>query len=234
MPPLILLPGLACDAALWRDQLPALRALGEVRVSDVHARFDTLPEMAAALLAECSADQPLALAGSSMGGMIALEAWRQAPQRLAGLALLGTTARPDTAELIALRRWACERYAEGRMDKVLRPNVMFAFHPRHAADESLVGDYLAMMERAGAGQLIRQNQAVMARPDYRPVLPQIDRPTLVVGGEGDGLTPPECAREIAAAIPGARLHLLDDAGHMLTWESPQRVTELLIGWWRAL
>ncbi len=233
MPPLILLSGLACDDALWRDQLPALRALGEVRVSDVHARFDTLPEMAAALLAESSADR-LALAGSSMGGMVALEVWRQASSRVAGLALLGTTARPDTAELIALRRWACELYAQGRMDEVLRPNVMFAFHPRHAADEALVGDYLAMMERAGAEQLIRQNQAVMARPDYRPLLAQIGCPTLVVGGEGDGLTPPECAREIAAAVPGAQLHLLDDAGHMLTWEAPQSVTELLVDWWRSL
>jgi pimeloyl-ACP methyl ester carboxylesterase len=229
---LILLPGLACDDALFRDQWPALRALGDVQVSDVHTRFDTLPEMAAALLAEQGAD--FALAGCSMGGMLALEIWRQAPQRVRGLALLGTSARPDTPELITLRRWACDLYARGRMDEVLRPNVMLAFHPRNAADPVLLADYLAMMARAGAAQLIRQNQAVMARPDSRPLLAEIACPTLVVGGEADGLTPPECAREIAAGIAGAELHLLDDAGHMLSWESPQRVTALLAHWWRSL
>ena len=231
---LILLPGLACDDALWRDQLPALRALGDVQVSDVHARFDSLPEMAAALLAEQDPETDVALAGSSMGGMLALEAWRQAPGRVRGLALLGTTARPDTPQLVALRTAACELYAQGRMDEVLRANVMFAFHPRNAADKAMVGDYLAMIERAGARQLIGQNQAVMARPDNRPLLASVTCPTLVVGGEADALTPPECTREIAAGITHAQCHLLEDAGHLLTWESPQRVTALLARWWQAL
>ena len=231
---LILLPGLACDDALWRDQLPHLRALGEVEVADVHARFDSLPAMAAALLAEQDPDADFALAGSSMGGMLAFELWRQAPERVRGLALLGTTARPDTPELIALRTSACALYAQGRMDEVLRPNVMFAFHPRNAADKAMVGDYLAMMARAGAQQLIRQNRAVMARPDNRPLLAEVTCPTLGVGGEADALTAPDCLREIAAGIAGAQLHLLEDAGHLLTWESPARVTALLADWWCAL
>lgn len=229
---LILLPGLACDEALFRDQIAPLRALGEADVADVHTRFDSLPEMAAALLAEHEGE--LALAGCSMGGMLAMEAWRQAPARIRGLALLGTSARADTPELVALRTWACGLFEAGRMEEVLRPNVMLAFHPQRAADPALVEDYLAMMRRAGPQQLIRQNRAVMARIDYRPLLAGVACPTLVVGGEGDGLTPPECAREIAAAIAGAQLQLVAEAGHMLTWEAPARVNALLADWWRSL
>jgi pimeloyl-ACP methyl ester carboxylesterase len=228
----ILLPGLASDAALWRDQAPALAALGPVRVSDVHARHDTLPEMAAALLAEQPG--PLVLVGTSMGGILALEVQRQAPQRVQGLALLGSTARADTAELLALRSQAIALFAQGRMDEVIRPNVMFAFHPSRGGDAALVGDYLAMMARAGPAQLMRQNRAIMARPDSRPWLADIRCPVLVACGDGDLLTPPECSREIAEAVAGAELHLLPQCGHLLTWERPQQVTDLLVRWRQRL
>ncbi len=229
MTTLILLPGLACDGALFRDQRGALAAAGhEVQVGDVHTRHPTLPAMAAALLAEHAG--PLALAGSSMGGMLALEAWRQAPGRIAGLALLGTSARADTPELLKLRGDAIALFAQGRMDEVLRANVMFAFHPRHAGDAAMVGDYLAMVRRAGAAQLIAQNRAVMAREDLRPWLPRIGCPTLVMVGEADVLTPPEQAREIADAVPGAVLEMLRECGHLLTWEQPARVNAGLQRW----
>ena len=120
------------------------------------------------------------------------------------------------------------------MNEVLRATVMFAFHPRNAANAQMVADYLAMMGRAGPAELIAQNQAVMRRPDRRPDLPGIRCPTLVVGGLADVLTPPECAQEIARAIPGAHLHLLADAGHLLTWEAPEQVNRLLLDWRLAL
>ena len=227
MSPLILLPGLACDAALWRHQAPALAADGRPAVvADVHTRADTLPEMAALLLAEHPGD--LLLAGCSMGGMLAMEAARQAPQRVRGLALLGTSARPDTPELISLRTQAIGEFEQGRVEPLLRANVMFAFHRAHQA--RLVDDYLAMVLRAGAAGLIRQNRAVMARADLRPALPTLACPTLVVGGLDDQLTPPDCARELADGIPGAQLQLLPECGHMLTWEQPAAVTALLQGW----
>jgi len=234
MSTIVLLPGLASDAELWRDQVAALREWGRwpVVVSDVHARHATLPAMAAALLAEQPGE--LILVGTSMGGILALEAQEQAPGRVRGLALLGSSARADTPELIALRTQACELFAAGRMAEVLRANIMFAFHPDHAGDARMTGDYLAMMDRAGPDQLIAQNRAIMARPDRRERLHRIACPTLVVCGGADQLTVPECSREMAAAIAGAELHLLPDCGHLLTWEQPQAVNALLLRWLQRL
>ncbi len=233
MSPLVMLPGLACDGELFRHQLPALVAAGYgAAVSDVHTRGDTLPAMAAQLLAQQPGE--LLLVGASMGGMVALEAARQAPQRVRGIALLGSTARPDTPELITLRTQAIELFAAGRMDEVLQANAMFAFHPLHARNPAMVGDYLAMIRRAGAAQLIRQNRAVMARADLRPTLPHITCPALVAVGEADALTTPEQAREMASALPNARLEIVPGAGHMLTLEQPARVNALLLHWLQSL
>lgn len=229
----ILLPGLACDHALFEHQAPALQGPGvRLQVSDVHTRAATLPQMARLLLAE----QPgrHVLVGASMGGMLALEMHRQAPDRVAALALLGTTARPDTPELIALRTQACAFFAAGRMDEVLRANVLFAFHPTQARAPGLVERYLAMIGRAGAPQLIAQNRAVMARADSRPHLSQLTCPVLLACGEADLLTPPACTHEMAAAVRHARLELIPGAGHMLTMEQPARVSALLVDWLRTL
>lgn len=227
MPALILLPGLACDATVWRDQLPALAAYAPV-IGDVHERFASLPEMAAALLAEQPGD--LLLCGTSMGGMLALEVVRQAPQRVKALALLATSARPDTPEMIRLRSDAIQLFEQGRADEVLRANVAFAFHPRVAEDSELATTYLGFVMRGGAQRLIRQNRAVMARADARPRLAAIRCPTLVACGDSDLLTPPEHSREIAAAIPGARLAIVPECGHMLTLEQPARINALLLEW----
>jgi dienelactone hydrolase len=165
-----------------------------------------------------------------MGGMLALELWRQAPQRVRGMALLGSTARADTPELLALREQACALFAAGRMEEVLRANVLFAFHPLHARPPGLVDSYLAMLRRAGAGQLMAQNRAVMARVDSRPTLPTVTCPLLLACGEADQLTPPDHSREMAALASGAQLEIVPGAGHMLTMEQPARVGTLLLDW----
>ena len=232
MSTVILLPGLACDAALWRDQLPALAAHHTVHVSTAHQRHTDLPVMARALLAEFTG--PLVLVGSSMGGMLALHAHRQAPQRIAGLALLSSTARADTPELIRLRSEAIVEFQQGRAEVVLRANAMFAFHPAHAEDRERVDDYVNQILRIGAGQLIAQNRAVMARTDMRPWLADIRCPLLVACGDGDLLTPLEHSREIAQRVPHARLEVVPDAGHLMTWEQPERVNALLLQWLASL
>lgn len=228
MPTMLLLPGLACDAALWSGQQPALSTLGPVQVGDAHTRHDNLPGMAAELL-DLHAG-PLRLIGASMGGMLALEMVRQAPSRIVALALLGSSARPDTAELLQLRAQAIRQFEQGHMMEVLRANVAFAFDPENAKRPGLVQGYLDMIVRAGARQLIAQNRAVMARPDSRALLPSIRCPTLVVCGASDLLTPPACSREMAAAIPGARLEMIPRCGHMLTLEQPEQISALLLGW----
>jgi pimeloyl-ACP methyl ester carboxylesterase len=233
MQSVILLPGLACDDELWAHQASALAAAGaQVHISQEHTRWPTLAQMATALLARHPGSH--VLVGASMGGMVALEMHRQAPQRVQALGLLGTTARPDTPELIALRTQACELFAAGRMDEVLRANVLFAFHPHGARRPGLVQDYLAMIGRAGADQLIAQNRAVMARTDSRPRLAAMRCPVLVACGEADLLTPAEVSLEMAAVLPQARMEIVPGAGHMLTMEQPERVTRLLLDWLRAL
>jgi pimeloyl-ACP methyl ester carboxylesterase len=229
---IVLLPGLACDAAMWPAQAAALERFGTVSISDVHRRFASLPQMAAALLAERPGR--LLLCGASMGGMLALEAVRQAPQRIEALALLGSSARPDTPELLRLRTDAIRQFEQGRMLDVLQANVAFAFDPRNARKPALLRSYLDMVTRAGAEQLIAQNRALMARPDSRSLLGAIRCPVLVACGEADLLTPCEQSREMAAAIPGARLEIITECGHMLTLEQPESVNALLTDWLAGL
>jgi pimeloyl-ACP methyl ester carboxylesterase len=224
----ILLPGLACDDALWRDQLPALEAHHRVQVSDVHQRQATLPQMARALLAEH--DGPLVLIGSSMGGMLAQHVHREAPQRVAAMALLSSSARPDTPELLKLRSDAIVEFEAGRAEVVLRANAMFAFHPDHAAERARVDHYVEQILRIGAAQLIQQNRAVMARADMRPWLAGVHCPLLVACGDQDLLTPLEHSREIAAAVPHARLEVVPRAGHLMTWEQQELINTLLLQW----
>lgn len=228
----VLLPGLACDAELWRDQRAALAPRYAPHVANVHTRAESLPAMAAQLLAEHVGD--LVLIGASMGARIALEAARQAPERVRGLALLGSTARADSDELRALRSQAILEFEAGRGEAVLDANVWFVFHRSAWDDPPLLDRYRAMLGRAGMPQLVRQNRAIMAADDLRPALAEIACPALVVCGDADAVTPPECSRELAAAIPGARLEWLAGCGHMLTMEQPVAVNALLLDWLAAL
>lgn len=221
---LVLLPGLACDARIWRSQVDALSRWRPV-VSDAHCRFDTIEQMAAGVLREHAG--LLALCGTSMGGMVAMEAVRQAPQRIARLALLGTNARPESDEMRKVRMAAIALFQKGRLRDVIEPNIDLAFHPDQASDPRLREEYLSMVLDAGADALVRQNRAVMQRPDARPHLAMLRMPVLVLCGEADQLTPPDCSREIVDLMPAARMHLIARSGHMLTMEQPQAVNDLL-------
>lgn len=228
MQTVVLIPGLAADAAMWSAQRDALAPDFDVRCSDVHFKCDTLPAMAALLLAEHPG--PLVVCGASMGGMIALEAALQAPGRVAGLALLGTTSRPDTPDVAALRAAAFAIIEAGRFEQMIAGNVAASFHPQRIDDAPLVAAYLDMLRRAGAAELVRQNVAIAARADRRALLPSIRCPTLVLCGDADAVTPVDASREIAAAIPGAEFALVERCGHMLTMERPSEVAAALRAW----
>ena len=126
------------------------------------------------------------------------------------------------------------QFEAGRGEDLLEANVWFVFHRSAWDDEALLDRYRAMLHRAGFAQLVRQNRAMMAAHDFRPMLAEITCPALVVCGDGDGVTPPELSRELAQAIPGARLALLPECGHMLTMEKPAAVNALLLDWLAAL
>ena len=232
MPHLILIPGLASDSVMWQAQLAALPAHFQTRVTDVATRYPTIEAMAQALLDEHPGE--LLLCGASMGGIIAMEVVRQAPDRVKGLALLGTNARPETEDVRALREAAVVFFEQGRALEVLRVNVPLAFHASRAADARLTQTYLDFVMAAGADQLVRQNRAIMARPDARLHLPAVACPVLVMCGDSDQLTPAECSREIAALVPHARLVMVPDCGHMLTMERPDIVNGALLAWLAGL
>ena len=227
-PRLILLPGLACDAGMWQGQLTALPAHVAASVTDVHTRCASIETMARTLLAEQPGE--LVLCGASMGGMLAMEVARQAPGRIRGLALLGTSARQEDATTRALREAAIVLFEQGRMAEVLQANLSFAFDATRAADASLHQAYLDMIHRAGAAQLVAQNRAVISRPDALAHIGRLRCPVLVLCGEADQLTPVDRSHELVAAIPGAELALLPQCGHMLTMEQPQAVNARLLNW----
>lgn len=232
MTQLILLPGLASNAVMWQHQLIHLPAELPVHVSTVHTRYDRIEAMASAVLE----DHPgrLILCGASMGGMVAMEVLRQAPQRVSAAALLGTSARPETEDMRRLREAAILLFEDGRSAEIVRANVPLAFHASRARDDALTRTYLDFVLAAGADQLVRQNRAVMARPDARQHLSRTNCPVLVMCGDSDLLTPPECSREIAALVPGAQLVMVPQSGHMLTMEQPEFVTTCLRDWLRGV
>ena len=210
--PLILVPGLLCTADLWAHQIAHLGDVAVPMVTAEHARHDSLGAIAAAILG--AAPHRFALAGLSMGGYIALEIMRQAPERVAKLALLDTSARADTAEQMARRQELLAQASIGQFKGVTPRLLPFLLHPDRLQDKALVNRVLQMAADIGKEGLFRQQRATMARPDSRDDLARIACPTLVLCGDGDRLTPPERAEEIAAGIAGARLVLIAACGHL--------------------
>lgn len=225
--PLVLVPGLLCSAALWAPQIAALSDIAEMTVAD-HTRHDTMHGIASSILAK--APERFALAGLSMGGYIAQEIVREAPHRVTRLALLDTGARADAPERKEqrLRRNELAR-REGAV--AVQDELMSSLiHKDRLSDQPLVEAIRQMAVDTGTDALIRQHAALMSRSDLRPSLPQIRCPTLVLVGRQDRLTPLELAQEIAAGIPGARLEIIEDCGHLSTMEQPEAVNKALRAW----
>ncbi|AWU93915.1 alpha/beta fold hydrolase [Azospirillum ramasamyi] len=226
-PALILLPGMPLDAALWDHQLRHLADVADPQVVEL-ADCESIAAMADKVLA--AAPDRFAVAGLSMGGYVALEILRRAPQRVDRLALLDTNARPDTAEASVTRREAVALARQGRYGQVIRAALPRLIHPGRMADEGFVRPVLNQMERVGVDGYAREQEAIINRPDSRPGLSAIRCPTLVVCGRQDVLTPPALHEEMAEAIPGARLVLVEDCGHLSAMEQPQAVTALMRDW----
>ena len=227
--PIVLIPGLTCTARLYAEQIPALWQFGPVMVAD-HRRDDSMAAIAWRILA--AAPPRFALAGLSMGGYIAFEIMRQAPGRVAKLALLDTGARADVPEQTERRRVLMAMAKEGRYAEIAELAFPLYVHRDRHGDAALKSIVRDMAAATGLEAYLRQQEAILSRPDSRPGLGAIACPTLVLVGDGDEATPPELAREIAAGIPGSRLVLIPRSGHLSTLEEPAAVTKALLDWLR--
>lgn len=231
-PTLILLPGLVCDAEVWAPQVQALSAHAHCHVVDYGLR-DSLTAMAQHVLDTAPAPT-FALAGHSMGGRVALEVVRLAPQRVHHLALLDTGTHPlaegeagakERAGRMGLLQTAERKGMRAMAEQWAKPMV----HPsRHGTP--VFESVLAMLERSSAEQYAAQINALLNRPDAAPVLPAIQCPTLVLTGREDLWSPPEQHAHMAAQIPGAHLCIVEQCGHMSTLEQPAEVNAAFVRW----
>lgn len=230
-PTLLLIPGLLNTPrvfdrlrALWREEDAALR------VADIR-QADSLAGMADAAWAEVAQlppDQPLLLAGYSLGGYVALQMLAEPRRPVQGLGLICSSARPDTAEGAAQRERAIaaiERDFERFVGSLLR----FLLSPQAQADAELVAAVRADMLAAGATAAVRQHRAAAARPDRRDLLGRLQLPVAVLGSAADPVTPPQASEELAAGIAGATLELIEGAGHLVPFEHPRRLAATLAG-----
>ena len=228
---LLLLPGLLCDEAAWLPVVPHLRGIADCGVAD-YGDADSLVEMACRVLAKAPAQ--FAIAGHSMGARVAMEVYRLAPERVAGLALLDTGSAGAAGEqerarrmtLVALARAEGMR-AMGR--EWMRPMV----HPARLGDAPLVEAILAMIERRTPEQFAGQVGAILDRPDLKERLRAVRVPTLVACGREDTWSPVAQHEAIAALVPGSRLAIFDDCGHMAPMERPAAVADALAAWLRV-
>jgi len=225
--PILLVPGLGCTAEIFKFQLPALWQHGPVTIAN-HTEGESMAEIAGAVLAD--APPTFALAGFSMGGYLAFEILRQGRGRVTRLALLDTSARPDTPESSQKRRDAIALAEKGKYAQAVAASFPNAVHPDNRDDGELRALHTRMSLAVGPDVYIRQQRSIMSRPDSRPDLATIDVPTLVVVGEADALTTPEAAREMANGITGTKLVEVPKAGHMALAERPDVVTQAMQEW----
>jgi pimeloyl-ACP methyl ester carboxylesterase len=225
--PALLIPGLGCTSEIWAGQVAGLWSRGPVAIAN-HLQGDSIAAIATSILA--AAPPRFALAGISMGGYLAFEIWRRAPERVRGLALVDTQARPDSPEATGRRRDAVALAQSGKFRQVLLNAFPLTVHPDHVNSAALSDLNLRMSLANGVNAYANHQQAIITRPDSRPDLATITVPTTIIVGEGDRLTPPELSREMAALIPGATLEMIAQAGHLALAEQPEATTAALLRW----
>lgn len=227
-PTLVLLHGLLNDERVWEPVASRLRPRADIRIPNLR-RQERIADMARdawADLADVPPDAPLVLAGFSMGGYVAQQMLADAPRRVAALALVDTSCRPEPPENIPVREAtmaALQRDIGAETLAILRRGV----HADQLSNAPLMALGQRIMREVGAAAAIRQIQAIIGRADHRALLARLDIPTLVLCGRTDQVTPLALSREAAALIPRARLQIVEDAGHWAPMEQPQVVaTEL--------
>lgn len=225
--PVVLLPALMCNAGLFLHQIQALKEEVDFFVPDLTLDTD-IGSVAERVLRE--APDYFALAGISMGGYIAFEIMRRAPERVKRLALIDTSALPDTEGARRKRMNMIETAREAGMKNIIHSVLPNLVAPKHLDNDMVCRVLLYMAEKVGIQGYINQQKIIMSRPDSFPLLPGITCPTLVFGGYQDKLTPPDLMKKIADAIPNAVHAVIADSGHMSPLENPAAVTAVMRAW----
>jgi pimeloyl-ACP methyl ester carboxylesterase len=232
MEQLVLLPGLLCDERVWRDQAEALRDVAQCTIPD-WGSLDTIVGMAEHVLATVPPE--FSLAGHSMGGRVAFQVVRLAPERVKRLALLNTGAdgrqsgaagEQEARNRMALVELARTQGMRAMAMKWLPPMM----HPQRMQDAALVEEIVQMIECKTPEIFWHQQRALLGRPDANPVLSQIECPTLLLSGREDSWSPPSRHEEMSAKIRGSRVVIVPDSGHMAPMEQPEAVSEALREW----
>lgn len=235
-PPLILVPGFVCDQTVWEHQEAELRKRTAVTIAD-HHDLDSLPKMAAAILERAPAR--FAIAGHSMGGRVALEVFRQAQDRIAGIALMDTAfaARQsgETGEQEAAHRYSLLEITKKRgMRSMAAVWSQKMVHPDRLSDSSLMDAIHDMIARKTPAIFAAQIEALLERPDATPLLEQIRCPAMVLCGRQDSWSALAVHEQMAARIQGSRLVVIENCGHMSTMERPVELTAAMLEWLTAL
>ncbi|WP_116807938.1 alpha/beta fold hydrolase [Steroidobacter cummioxidans] len=225
-PPLLLLPGLLCDQRLWRDQARDLGDVAETSIPDL-TLDDSLSAMARRVLD--AAPQRFALAALSMGGYVAFEILRQQPERVTRLALVDTSAALDSPQRVTQRLAGIKSLKHGRFFGVTSRMLPQLVHAKHVHGP-IGAEVQAMAKRVGGDAFLRQQHAILNRPDSRPLLASINVPTLVAVGDSDILTPPSDAEEMHRQIAGSTYYVFAACGHLPPMEVPEETTQLLRRW----
>jgi len=225
--PVVLLPGLLEDADGFAYPVEALADVADFVVADL-TRSNTIADLARDALSQAPAGE-FALAGHSMGGYVALEILRRAPARVSKLALLNTHARPDTPEATENRR-RLVALAGKDFEAVVTTLMGRVLSPKHLADPTITATVEQMAQGVGREAFARQQAAIIGRMDSRPYLGNIRCPTLVLAAREDAIMPVELLEEMAQAIPGAKLVVIEDSGHTSLLEQPEAVTDALYEW----
>ena len=224
---LILVPGLLCDEALWDPQLRLLRNISRMTIGETRLD-DSFPEMAARILT--SAPDRFSLAGLSMGGYVCMEIMAQAPERVERLALFSTSARADTSDQIRRRKALIELASMGKFKGVTPRLLPLLIHSDRQSDETLKQSIIDMAGRIGQDGFLRQQTAIMNRPDRRSEMTSYEIPTMIACGRQDALTPVDLHEEMADLVPGARFSIIEECGHLSTLERPHTATALMRDW----
>ena len=225
--PLILVSGLLCDDALWAPQSEWLSDIADISVGETQID-DGFPEMAERILE--AAPPRFALGGLSMGGYVCMEIMRQAPERIERLALFDTSGRADTADQMKRRKAMIELATIGKFKGITPRLLPLLIHKDRQTDENLTRRVIEMAGRVGQAGFLRQQTAIMHRPDRRAEMAMYDLPTIVVCGRQDALTPLDLHEEMAGLVPHARLCLIEECGHLSTLEQSHAVTALMRDW----